>query len=464
MLIGRQHIPERGRKTAEDVMISSQVFRRWRTALAIGMIVALSSEIYLHFFVDDFRVSPAVILFPVLLVTLGLDTPVLAQASVTSLLVLVNRFLIQRIGGTSQIALIFPRVIPGAMFYLTYGLVFLVLEGDRWTARIPRTAAAAAAADFLSNVFEVLVREQVAGLGGLTRETLAKLVLIAAVRGALVAVILLAERWYRLLVVREEHEKRYRRLFMLTTSLKGEIYLMRKNTEQVESVMGNAYRLYEELKNYDLPPEVSGRSLDIARQVHEIKKDYFRIIQGIEEEIGQDPGTLEMKFSDLTEILLQTARTTIAAKKLEITIHCESAGDFLVTEHYELMSILNNLVNNAIEAIESGRKAGHILITEEIRDGNLLLSVRDDGPGISARHLKNIFQMGYSTKFDPQTGNIFRGVGLCGVKNQVEEHFGGTITVESEPGVYTLFSVRIPEDRIVAGKQDELGKKGEGGS
>ena len=40
----------------------------------------------------------------------------------------------------------------------------------------------------------------------------------------------------------EEHEKRYQRMYLLTTSLKGEIYLMRQNTGQIERVMGNAYR------------------------------------------------------------------------------------------------------------------------------------------------------------------------------------------------------------------------------
>ncbi len=50
----------------------------------------------------------------------------------------------------------------------------------------------------------------------------------------------------------EEHENRYRRLFLMTTGLKNEIYFMRKNSEEIESVMANAYKLYEKLNEMDV--------------------------------------------------------------------------------------------------------------------------------------------------------------------------------------------------------------------
>lgn len=432
-------------------MASSSLLKRWKTALAIALIVALSSEAYFNYAVNDFRVSPSVILFPVLLVSLGAEIRIVPVAIVTSALVFFNRFIIQMISGADA-GMAVRGIFPGALFYIVYGCIFYVLEGDRFTATVARTAAAATISALISNIIEVLMREQMIGALGMTEKTLIELSLIAVVRGAFVAMILLIIKWYHLLLVHEEHEERYRRLFMLTTGLKGEIYLMKKNTEQVESVMGDAYKLYEDLKDRDLPDEMKKRSLDIARQVHEIKKDYLRIIQGIEEEIGKNPEKTDMKFSDLADLLLQTARTTIANKKLDITVHCQTLDDFYVSEHYSLMSILNNLVNNAIEAIETTGHSGHILITEELNDQNLVITVHDDGPGISERHLKNIFQMGYSTKFDQKTGNIFRGVGLSGVKNQVEEHFGGSIQVESEVGRYTQFTVTIPREKIVSGK------------
>ena len=58
--------------------------------------------------------------------------------------------------------------------------------------------------------------------------------------------------------------------------------------------------------------------------------------------------------------------------------------------------------------------------------------------------LERVFQMGYSTKFDTKTGNIYRGMGLTGAKMSLEEELGGSIWVDSTPGERTTFWVRIP--------------------
>ena len=111
------------------------------------------------------------------------------------------------------------------------------------------------------------------------------------------------------------------------------------------------------------------------------------------------------------------------------------------------MTVLKNLVGNAIEAIEGDRRRGVIMVSERKYDGTYEFKVSDNGPGILPRKLGKIFRLGYSTKFDERTGNIYRGVGLAGVKNMVEDHFGGSIEVQSEPG-NTCFTVRIPVGAI----------------
>ena len=106
-----------------------------------------------------------------------------------------------------------------------------------------------------------------------------------------------AESQY-LLLKKEEHENRYRRLFLMTTGLKLRSNFMKKNSEEIESVMSNAYRLYEQLSAMDVPDDMKKMSLSIARDVHEIKKDYIRIIQGIEQEISEEYDEKQMSFQD----------------------------------------------------------------------------------------------------------------------------------------------------------------------
>ena len=135
-------------------------------------------------------------------------------------------------------------------------------------------------------------------------------------------------------------------------------------------------------------------------------------------------------------------------KDLNIALKFECRDDFVTHEHYELMNIFKNLITNAIEAIEGDEKGDTITLEQALVDDEFIFVVKDNGPGISKRHLPNIFKMGYSTKFDYVTGNIYRGVGLCGVKNTVEEQFGGSIKVDSVFGDGTQFTIRVPKDSI----------------
>ena len=388
-------------------MTNNMRTRDIRRMILIGLIVALVSQLYWNIFINNFRISSSVIILPVLLMTLGksLSTPL--TCAVTAVIVFFFRLFPALHSGTSLLVSA-KSVFPNAIFYFCYGIIF-----------------------------------------SMTPDKAGYLFLIALFRTFLASLILMAEGHYRTLLKNEEHENRYRRLFLMTTGLKNEIYFMRKNSEEIESVMANAYKLYEKLNEMDVPEDMKHMSLAIARDVHEIKKDYIRIIQGIEEEISEEYDEKQMSFQDILKILEDTTYHILENKNVHIQLEFQCSDNFMTEEHYELMAVLKNLVNNAIEAIESDRKFGMIYIEEHLTDGNYVFRVTDDGPGISPRHLPNIFKMGYSTKFDQKTGNIFRGVGLYGVKMTVEEQFKGSIDVESEQGIGTTFTITIPATSLV---------------
>jgi two-component system sensor histidine kinase DcuS len=74
------------------------------------------------------------------------------------------------------------------------------------------------------------------------------------------------------------------------------------------------------------------------------------------------------------------------------------------------------------------------------QNGWLACEVSDDGPGIDGTQLSAIFERGVSSKGED------RGVGLFLVKQQTES-LGGSVSVESEPGVFTQFLVQLPWER-----------------
>ncbi len=101
-----------------------------------------------------------------------------------------------------------------------------------------------------------------------------------------------------------------------------------------------------------------------------------------------------------------------------------------------LVTVLGNLIENALDAMR-GQDEGEVSLLLHYMNGWLVAEVSDDGPGIAAHHLPLIFNKGFSTKGDD------RGVGLFLASQQLHE-LGGTITVESEPGVFTQFYVHLP--------------------
>ena len=412
----------------------------------ISVLVALSSQLYFSGFAGGFRISASVILLPLLIMTVGEDISTVKICFFTALSVLLLRTLIFMLqGGTAGQA--FFLYIPNLCFYISYGVIFSILCQNKHTVTYKKIFGILYCCDFLSNIFEICITPSALNPENAVT-TLSVLAGIALVRTAVTWLILVGEKQYRTLLQKEEHEKRYQRLFLMTTGLKNEIYFMKKNSEEIENVMGTAYKLYENLSSTDLPPEIKKMSLELAKDVHEIKKDYIRIIKGIENEISEEYDEKQMKFSDILHILYDTTHHLLESKNIDVVLNFNCNDDFITNDHYELMNILKNLVTNAIEAMETGEKGDTVTISQSLVGSEYIFEIKDNGPGISKRHLPNIFKMGYSTKFDTATGNIYRGVGLCGVKATIEETFGGTIEVSSVFGDGTDFIIKIPKNSV----------------
>lgn len=92
----------------------------------------------------------------------------------------------------------------------------------------------------------------------------------------------------------------------------------------------------------------------------------------------------------------------------------------------QLVSILGNLIDNALEATLSHHgKGGKVTVILSDFGKELIFEVEDQGPGIATEDLDKIFTRGYTTKTSQG-----HGIGLDLVKS-LTEHLGGLITVES---------------------------------
>lgn len=112
------------------------------------------------------------------------------------------------------------------------------------------------------------------------------------------------------------------------------------------------------------------------------------------------------------------------------------------------MSVLRNLLNNAVEAAPDGEEA-HLTLHVQSEGDELVFQVEDDCGGIPPRHLEQIFLPGFSSKINETTGEVNRGLGLTIVKELVEDRLHGSVSVRSEEGK-TVFAVRVSRRELMA--------------
>ncbi|MFH1769281.1 MAG: hybrid sensor histidine kinase/response regulator [Parcubacteria group bacterium] len=144
------------------------------------------------------------------------------------------------------------------------------------------------------------------------------------------------------------------------------------------------------------------------------------------------------------------AETGKSAVEHGVTVRCELDKHILANiDAYRMERVLVNLVNNAVQAIDG--KKGEVVVKAEVdqvyptqppltkgRSGDLVISVVDNGKGISAEDLSHVFDSFFTKGKKGGTG-----LGLAYCKQVVEAH-GGSIDVESEAGKGTKFTIRIP--------------------
>lgn len=108
----------------------------------------------------------------------------------------------------------------------------------------------------------------------------------------------------------------------------------------------------------------------------------------------------------------------------------------------DLVAILGNLLDNAIDAAAEAPPPRLVELTVEAAGSALEITVEDSGPGIDPAAVEDVFRHGFSTK---TPGPFGRGLGLALVRQAVQR-LGGTMTITSPAGA--LFRVTLPVTKL----------------
>lgn len=148
-------------------------------------------------------------------------------------------------------------------------------------------------------------------------------------------------------------------------------------------------------------------------------------------------------LNKVIESLVKEFQPKLEEKGLHIDLNVSNSISFIKADFKLIERALSNLLDNAYKFID---RNGLISFSIEEVEGGVLIKVADNGWGIDSEDLQHIFDKFFRTlREDRSYKTKGTGLGLAIVKNIVEAH-RGSISVESEVGKGTTFTVILPYD------------------
>lgn len=161
---------------------------------------------------------------------------------------------------------------------------------------------------------------------------------------------------------------------------------------------------------------------------------------------------VSMRDISLDELLSSLVEGFSAqAYQKDITLHIKKVHPpvLLRSDPESLSRIIDNLISNALKFSPFGR---HVYVETELRDHQLLIAVRDEGPGITPDDRVKLFKRFQRLSAQPTNDEGSSGLGLSIVK-ALTEKIGATIEVDSTVNVGTTFRLVFPSQYVLAGNQ-----------
>ncbi|MGE0772497.1 MAG: ATP-binding protein [Cyclobacteriaceae bacterium] len=145
-----------------------------------------------------------------------------------------------------------------------------------------------------------------------------------------------------------------------------------------------------------------------------------------------------LNLKSLIEDCLQLLESSAAEKNIVVERDI-SDSIYLQANRNELSLVFRNLINNAIKFTNDN---GKIFISAFQQEGNISISIRDTGIGMSPDQKARLFDMANKHKKEGTQGEMGTGLGLILTKDVID-HFHGTLDVDSEVNKGTCFTITL---------------------
>ncbi|GGG25418.1 sensor histidine kinase [Lysinibacillus alkalisoli] len=401
----------------------------WLWVFIIATLTAISSEIKLLPFEHiSFRFGLGSIVF-LLLLLIRPTSHIVRTGVVTGVVVVLTRTLID-IGfhRDTFLSSLYENT-PVLIFYTVYSIGYRFLKLDQQRERAIILGVLAVAVEVTANSSEQLLRY--AFLHTTIDYTGWLLIIgVACFRSFFVVGI-----YYS--IAQAYSQRQLTADLTVNSTMYMEAFYLQKMMDQIEKVMAQSYSLYRQLKTEEHQSYTS--ALHIAQEIHEVKKDSQRIYASLNNLTTHH--SYEAQLSQLVQHVRVSNENYALHLQKNIIIQVDQLTDYAVKEQLVILTILNNLVANAVEAMTRG------VITIQVKEQglNTWFIVTDEGMGVATEDATIIFEPGFTTKYN-QAGVAATGIGLSHVRDLVHQ-LQGVITCEST-GQGACFRVKVPTKKL----------------
>jgi PAS domain S-box-containing protein len=203
----------------------------------------------------------------------------------------------------------------------------------------------------------------------------------------------------------------------------------------LQAITSDVYLAKTELNTL---PDSEGKK-NALESMEEIEKntDYInKIVQDLQDYAR--PLNPKAEETDVQQIIEKIIAKNSLPKTIKVSVKVADDARKIGTDSYYINRIMYNLVTNSIQAMPSG---GKLTIQAYREENDVVINVKDTGVGIPKEIQSKMFTAMFTTKSKGQ------GFGLPVVKRMAES-LGGTVTFESSEGKGTIFTVRLPSQRV----------------
>jgi len=210
-------------------------------------------------------------------------------------------------------------------------------------------------------------------------------------------------------------------------------------TSLLESEIDELVKKLPEIKNVqaEASQNICAEVLDMLRNTATRMQERMKEVADYVKTQSAPPHFAPCRVAQVVQNVQKALRFPLEQKGVALCIEGLETLPSITADESRLFSVFYNLVNNAIPEVAAG---GAITIRGRVdpQSGAVRLSVADTGRGMSPEVLNSLFKPGAISRKAGGTG-----LGTKIVKDVVEAH-GGQITVDSQEGVGTTFTIRLP--------------------